>query len=70
MAKKPQSNFGTDQQLTLAQAAAMRGVSRQAMLYWVTYLGLKSHRVGKLRCVWKADLDAFTPPKAGRKKTS
>jgi excisionase family DNA binding protein len=50
--------------LTIAEAAALRGVSRWAIDRWIRG-GLPAQRLGRERIIARSDLDAFTPQGAG-----
>jgi len=52
--------------LTVNEAAARRGVRRQAILALIDRGRLKAYRVGRQWLIAKADLDAFTHLPAGR----
>lgn len=54
-------------ELTIAEAAAARGVSPQAVLYWIRPLGLPALRVGPPYVIRRVDLDGFTPLRPARK---
>ena len=52
--------------LTVPQAAAKRGVSRQAILHLIDERKLKAIRKGRVWLIHKHDLAAYTPGLGGR----
>ena len=52
--------------LTVPQAAAKRGVSRQAILHLIEEGKLKATQMGRVWLIHKDDLSAYTPGIGGR----
>jgi excisionase family DNA binding protein len=52
--------------LTVPQAAAKRGVSRQAILHLIDEKKLKATRMGPVWLIHNDDLAAYTPDPGGR----
>jgi excisionase family DNA binding protein len=52
--------------LTVPEAAAKRGVSRQAILHLIDEGKLKATRIGPVWLIHKNDLAAYTPDPGGR----
>jgi len=55
-----------DELLTVAQAAAVRGVTRQAINYLIREGKLPSVEIAGRRFVKMADVESFVPDKGGR----
>ena len=54
--------------LTTAQAAQLRNVSREAILKWIKVYGLKAEKPGRDWIINQKDLDQFKPARRGPKK--
>ena len=52
--------------LTVPEAAAKRGVSRQAILHLINERKLKATQMGRVWLIHKDDLAAYTPGLGGR----